>query len=1064
MVKAKRTKRARKKAPDKTARKPSDRLSIATSNASQAGIEFSVAGIGASAGGFEALTHFIQAVPPNPGLAFLIVVHLDPSKQSNLAELLGNHAAVKVVEARNRGVIERDTVYVLPPNRNLTIRDGLIILTQPAPSREPRHPVDVLFRSLAAELGPRAIGIVLSGTGSNGSAGLRAIKAEGGLVMAQEPAGAGFSSMPDNAIATGLVDYVLDPDDMPAKLVEYASHPYVRDVSGQNIANASLDDLGRILAVIKVRDGRDFAHYKRGTLSRRIHRRMGLRQIEGLPQYLEYLRSNDDEVQQLAKDLLINVSGFFRDREPWKLLDRHVIKKLVAERKSGEEIRIWVPGCATGEEAYSLAMLLAERAEAAGKHFDVKIFATDTAADVIETGRTAVYPGSIDSDVSDERLRRFFEPHNDSYQLRKFIRDQVVFAPQNVLADPPFSHLDLISCRNLLIYFDADVQRKVIALFHFALRDNGYLFLGTAENVTGQEELFEPISAKHRIFRRVGPTRYDIEFPTRSGRSRHAPVVETPPPGRIMRNLTDRFRQVLAEQFAPASVLVDGKFRVLYFHGETDSFLSQPSGEPSRDLLTLLRSGLRSKVRQLVQRVFSSGKAAQGTARTLEGNESTPISINVTPMFSGGANEAMVLVSFDKKGSQKIQSVRARRRPDNDTDEELRSVRSELQSTIEELETSNEELKASNEEIISINEELQSTNEELETSKEELQSLNEELNTVNAQLQAKVEELERTTNNLSNLLTSTDIATIFLDRSFRIRWFTPPTTRLLDLMPTDVGRPLAHFAQKFKAGSLIDDAQKVLQTLTSTEDEVEAPDKRWYMRRILPYRTEDHRIEGVVITFTDITRRRAAEERQHILVSELRHRVRNVISTARSLAAESSRATLSEEDQQRFLVAFDTRVNALARVQTLIIEDDIDRINLENLVREELSAHSTEEGEKYAISGPAVALTAQAAQMIALAISELATNAIKYGALGRDGGKVELRWQLLGRAEGRRLQLEWKENGVGKVRPSGRRGMGMDLIEKALPYTLGGNATVVFQDDGLRCVIDVPAQGNISEP
>ena len=822
--------------------------------------DFPIVGIGSSAGGLDALEKLFDAMPGDPGVAFVVIAHLDPTRESHLTELLSRHTKMPVVEVQGEITVESNHVYVIAPDQSLELEGDLLRPSKPSEPRAQRRPVDVFFRSLAENQKERAIGIILSGTGTNGSAGLRFIKSEGGIVIAQDPATAAYAGMPQSAINTGVVDLVLPPHRMAEALVDVVRHPYVRQPEA--VAQPDSDgQLAELLGLLRTQTNLDFQPYRRQTLLRRTHRRMGLHQIEHLSAYLERLRADPQETTALARDLTINVSGFFRDPQAWKILDERVIAPLVRERDANSAIRMWVPGCATGEEAYSLAMLFLTRAQEASKSFDLRIFATDVAHHILPTARAGLYPASIAADIGADRLERFFEIEDDSYVAKRVLREAITFAPQNLLKDPPFSRLDLISCRNLLIYLEPEVQRKVLALFHFSLRDGGHLFLGPAESVSGREGLFQPVSKKWRIYRRIGPTRHDIvDFPL-------IPAVALPagterPEPFSPRAAIDPFQRALLERFAPASVLIDRHFTAHAFHGPTGDYLQQPGGEPTTNLLALARDGLQAPLRSAMQRAIADHEEAVSAGRVKRGGSYQPVRVVVRPVARGRGADGMLVVSFFEREQPEAEVNHALEEvmPGSQLEAELLSAREDLRITIEQMEAANEELKASNEEIRSINEELQSSNEELETSKEELQSLNEELNTTNNQLQAKVEELEVRTNDLNNLLNSTDVATLFLDRALCIRWFTPSMKALLELLPSDIGRPIAHFAQRFSGGDLLEDARKVLERLLPSDTEVVDDLGRWYIRHIVPYRTEDDRISGVVVTFTEITERKHREK------------------------------------------------------------------------------------------------------------------------------------------------------------------------------------------------------------
>jgi two-component system, chemotaxis family, CheB/CheR fusion protein len=828
--------------------------------------EFPIVGIGSSAGGLEALQTLFRALPADSGLAYVIAAHLDPTQKSHLTELLSRYTEMPVVQIEKSLEVKPDHVYVIAPDQELTIREGVIHTDKPTAPRGHRHPVDSFFRSLAEDQRERAIAIILSGTGTNGSQGVRFIKAEGGIALAQDPNTAAFPGMPRNAIATGLIDLVLPPDQMPDALVNLARQPYVREPPDRFIDGTPDDQLQTMLRLVRASTRRDFGGYRKRTLLRRIHRRMGLHRLDGMPAYIERLRDDPGEAKALAADLTINVTGFFRDPDAWQALVDRVIAPLVRDRPSDSTIRVWVPGCSTGEEAYSIAILLLEEAERARKTLDLKVFATDVAEEMLSSARAGVYPASIAPDVLPERLERWFKMQEDTYAIRKALRDTITFAPQNLLQDPPFARMDLISCRNLLIYLEPAFQKQVLALFHFALREGGHLLLGPAETIADHGGLFESVSRKWRIYRRLGPARRNlVNLPLIRVSERPAEAEAEPESGRApSRSSTagELMDRALLERYAPASALIDRQLRVHYLRGPTDDYLRPPSGEPSYNLIGMAREGLQTMLRNAVRKAIDEGQEVTVGGRVRRGGSWHPVQIVVAPLRSTGDADVRLLVSFSERAPATESDPRARLEeatPDGELQAELEAAREELRLTIVQMEAANEDLKASNEEIRSINEELQASNEELETSKEELQSLNEELNTVNAQLQAKVSELEARTDDLNNLLNSTDVATLFLDRSLRVRWFTPRMKSLLELLPTDLGRPVAHFAQRFTGGALLEEARSVLERLLPVDTEVEDDLGRWYIRHIVPYRTAHDRIDGVIVTFTDISERKRAE-------------------------------------------------------------------------------------------------------------------------------------------------------------------------------------------------------------
>ncbi|WP_244598576.1 CheR family methyltransferase [Rhizobium tubonense] len=801
-------------------------------------------------------------MPPDNGCAFVVVLHLDPSRGSELAHVLSAHTGMPVAQVIDGMIIAPDHVYVIAPGSDLNIRDGQLHFAKPSASFG--HPVDVLFRSLARDQGERAIAVVLSGTGSNGTEGLREIRAEGGMSLVQAPETAQFDGMPRSAILAGLADHVLPPEKMPEALIAFIKHGYVMHPAAMDASSSeSPVTLSTVLELLRARGEYDFRGYKHSTLGRRVHRRLGLRNIDTLDGYVEELRANPHELTTLAGDLMISVTEFFRDADAWKALAELVIAPIIEERETGAAIRVWTPACSTGEEAYSIAMLVTELAEAAGKRFELKVFATDAQEENLGKARVGTYPSAAMSALSAERLERFFEKHDSTFQVSKELRDMVVFAPQNLLRDPPFSRLDLVTCRNVLIYLDAESQQRIITLCHFALRPGGHLFLGNAETIGRQEELFETESKKWRIYRKLGTGRHHpIDYLPTLRSTGSQPMDKSTPPPEPNLPAAELARRALLDRFAPASVLIDEKARVLYFHGTTREYLEHPSGEPTRDLLMMARAGLAPALRAAIREAVRENRSVTVDA-LMHDKPGASVTMTVTPLPSAAPGASFLLVSFvpalprsDLIRTPVLDATEDASARERALIEELKATRAELQNTIEHQETTNEELKASNEEATSMNEELQSTNEELETSKEELQSFNEELNTVNSQLRHKIGELESTTNDLNNLLAGSETATLFLDETFRIRWFAPAIKDLFDLAPSDVGRPISAFAQKFFDENLLLDAETVLKNLSAIEVEVPSDNDRWYLRRMLPYRTQDNRIAGVVITFQDITDRK----------------------------------------------------------------------------------------------------------------------------------------------------------------------------------------------------------------
>ena len=843
-------------------------------------LPFTVVGIGSSAGGLEACVEFLEAMSSNSGMAFVLIQHLSPKRESMVAEILQKHTRMPVLQAADGMPVEPDHVYVIRPGFTLTIRNGALHLGDSLLKPGHSRPIDDFFRSLAEEQQERAVGVIMSGMGSNGSSGAQAIKVVGGLTIAQDPDSAKFPSMPRSLIDTNLADFILRPSEMPGMLIRFSNHAYISgNRATELVAHKEAQSINDILAILRTRVGQDFTGYKKPTVVRRIQRRMSLTQQASMTEYAQMLRQTPSEVQNLSDDLMIHVTGFFRDGEVWQALKEKVIRPLVDERCEQSPIRAWVTACASGEEAYTIAMLLIEAAEEADKQFDIKIFATDMAERALNFARAGIFPGGIESEISADRLARFFDKDDGMYRVKKELRELVVFAPQNVLHDPPFSRLDLVTCRNLLIYLDPDMQQKVLALLHFGLREGGTLVLGNSETIGDNDDLFDAVDKKHRIFRRVGPTRHGmVEFPqphamVRPANAEQRELTDMRPATRT--SLMQFTQKLLLERYTPASVVVDRMGRIVYFHGDTASFLDQPRGEPTREVLLLARETLRGPIRVALHRAIENNRTETVKDGIMQMDSAVHrIEVTVEPMDARGLG-AYFLISFKHYPIKLNPVVLGEEADSGELAAELKTVRDELQSTIEELQTSNEELKASNEEVTSINEELQSSNEELETSKEELQSLNEELTTVNTQLTVKMEELERTSSDLDSLLSSTDIAVIFLDTRFRIRRYTPAVKRLFDLIPGDVGRPLGDLAQRFEDIRLAVDAQQVLDSLVPVEAEVRSESGRWYTRRVLPYRTGDNHIEGVVITFLDITERKNAQEE----MTEAKMFAENIVET-----------------------------------------------------------------------------------------------------------------------------------------------------------------------------------------
>ena len=860
--------------------------------ASKRSEDFPVVGIGASAGGLDACTKLLGALPSDNGMAFILIQHLDPTHESMMAELLAHRTSMTVVQATNGMLLERKHLYIIPPGSYLSVSNGALHLSVPEARHGARLPFDFLLRSLAEEYGERAICVILSGTGADGSLGLRAVKETGGLVIAQDPDEAAFDGMPRNAILTGAVDLVLPLASIPGALLKFHRRMALTRVTATpDTRNTSPDWLPEIVDLLRVKTAHDFRLYKEGTLRRRIERRMAMASIEtdDIARYLDVLRGDEKELDRLAADLLINVTSFFRDPAVFDVLSEKIIPDLVHNHSTDQPLRIWIAGCSTGEETYSLAMLFREEITAAKREIKLQIFASDVDADAVAIAREGLYPETIAADVSAARLTRFFSNDDHGYRILPELRATIVFAVQDVLADPPFSRLDLVSCRNLLIYLRPEAQDKVISFFHFALREGGILLLGSAETIGSSKSRFEVISKAERLYRHVGrarPGEPGFLFGAADGARLPVRAPQSQPPSRQIA-LAEGCRRMILERYAPAAVLTNRKLEWLYSLGPTQRYLRVPQGHPSYDLLAMVRPHLRIRLRAAIQQaMLEKTRIVMPGGRTNYEGKLGSFEIAVQPAMIDG--EDLLLVCFIDDPAPGHKRSPATTRPDvkhvAELEQQLEATQTELQAAILSLESSSEEQQAINEEALSANEEYQSTNEELLTSKEELQSMNEELTALNSQLQETLERQRTTASDLQNILYSTDVATIFLDLDLNIRFFTPATKSLFNIIPTDIGRPLADLNSLAADSDLLIDARTVLQTLLPIEREIQARDGLWYVRRILPYRAQNDGVEGVVITFADITERRHAAD---ALESAQREAQQANIAKSRFLAAAS---------------------------------------------------------------------------------------------------------------------------------------------------------------------------------
>ncbi|BAU49339.1 chemotaxis protein CheY [Sulfurifustis variabilis] len=832
-----------------------------------------VVGVGASAGGLDPCRRLLADAPADKNIAFVVVLHLAPSQESHVAAIFKTVTRMAVTQVAGRERIEPNHVYVIAPATSLGIRDGILEVGEPAKPHYKARPIDAFFSALAADQRDRAVGIVLSGTGNDGAAGLKDIRSAGGLCLVQDPGTAEYDGMPRSAVETGAADAVVPAEEMGRILLEYAGapgvRPRVREPAERRTSEERAEGLDAILALLGNRYRVDFRDYKKNTLERRTQRRMGLKQIADWQDYLAYLRAHPEEAEALYSDVLIGVTRFFRDPEEWKFLEQQVVPELLASHDADAPVRIWSAGCATGEEAYSLAMVFLEHIERAGGRLKLQVFASDVSHEALAFARRGLYPAGIEEDVPPERLRRFFRRVGEHFQMDRDLRERVTFAAHNLLADPPFAGVDLVSCRNVLIYLEPHAQERLLDLFHFSLRPHGVLWLGSAETIGGRSASFNEITGKHRMYRSVGrarPERYRVpHWVAERGPIHGLPPEPAGPP--TAPQIARRLEQWVLQRYTSACVVIDRNLRILYFFGPTGEYLTQPVGEARMDLLSWARPGLYAKLRTgLADAVEHGHKVTVTGMRRERDTGSARVDATIEPTTPVPGADGLFVVTFrDVPKPARVRPPAEGGAPAealvHQLEQELQEARQELQTTVAQLVNVNEEHYASHEELLSLNEELQSSNEELETSKEELQSLNEELTTTNRQLEERNTELRTITSDLNNLLVSANVPTLFLDRQLRIRRFTPACTQVMRVVPTDVGRSFEHVKMQVRDDDLLADAGRVLENLAPIEAEVTTDDGRWFFRRVLTYRSDEERVDGVCITFHDITaQKRAAAE------------------------------------------------------------------------------------------------------------------------------------------------------------------------------------------------------------
>ena len=1142
-----------------------------------------VCAIGASAGGVRALQQFFGKIEDDLGLAYVVIMHLSPEHDSILSEILADRTSMPVRQIGDAPTLEANTIYVIAPNCELFI-DGNGI--QSRPFKEPRGrraPIDLFFQSVAAGRGD-GMAVVLSGAGSDGALGVRKVKEAGGVIFVQDPNDAEFAMMPRSAIASGVADFVEPIEKMVGRIAEVAQSKKALARIGEHEAE---EDLRRILSFLHARTGHDFSGYKRATVLRRVTRRMQVTRMTSLGTYAAYLRENPEEAQDLFGDLLISVTAFFRDPGAFEVLSREVLKPLFDTLGGEQKVRVWSVGCATGEEAYSLAILLLEEAERRQISPAIQIFATDLDEGALATAREGRYPKSIVTDVSDERLARFFVDDGAHYRIRKEVRDTVLFAHHSALKDPPFMHIDLITCRNLLIYLERDMQRQLLALFHYALRPRAHMFLGSAESIDTRPELFTPCDREARVYIAKPRADHRAGMLTQLPRDHQAfsPLPRTVPEGREKPPVAlPTIHKLALEETAPPSALVDEDHRVLNLSKNAGRYIRPPEGPLSNFLPDIVSPELRAELRRALHRALDAREPTltlpvsvivDGVARRVVmhvsshvADERSAVQALVVFMDAGPASEVSAAMGDSSPSLEHLRRV----------EEELRTTQERLSASRREHENAIQELRIANEELQSINEEYRSTAEELETSKEELQSINEELSTVNSELTSKLDTIASAHSDLQNLINATEIGTLFLDTKLRIKMLTPAVEQLFSVTDNDIGRPISDFTHKLVYDGLEQDAAKVLRDLAPVEAEVATRTNGWLMMRLRPYRTVDDRIEGVVLSFVDISARRAAEDQlrkseeryrslfetmdegyilgeaigdgdakallireanpaarrllkseltertvtktdvgsragwwnlsqrvleaganeraeiwdsamnlwfevgasrvddnrvailfqditerkrhadeRELMVGELNHRVKNMLAVVQSISRQTLRSTAHPES---FTEAFHKRLEALARAHNILTQDHWRGADLQQLAMTTLQSFSTEAGHKFILEGPPVIISPNATISVTMALHELATNAMKYGALSAETGTISLYWGSDGPAEERMFKFSWNETGGPEVFPPSRKGFGGRLL-KGVARELNGTVDVSYAPEGFGCVFRFPAGGII---
>ncbi|MDJ0450693.1 chemotaxis protein CheB [Methylocystis sp. JR02] len=1016
-----------------------------------------VVGIGASAGGIIALQKFFDALGDDVGAAFVVVVHLDPAHSSELPAILQSHTRMRVLQVNDPAPLAPNIVYVIPPNRRLLV-SGESVATGPFDEpRGQRAPIDLFFRSLAEHHGD-GYAVVLSGGGADGAIGARAIQEKGGIVLVQDPNEAEFPSMPRNALEGGA-DFVLPVADLArtlAGLIRARGHlsVYAHNDEGDE------DFLRRILAHLRSRTGQDFSGYKRATLMRRIARRMQVTHTERMDQYLAYLRDHAEEVHALFNDLLISVTSFFRDPEAYVALARHVIPRLFDHQPRENAVRVWVPACATGEEAYSIAMLLLEEAARREMRPDIQIFATDIDEAALAIAREGRYPAAIAVDVSEERLRRFFAREGDQYRIRREVRDLVVFASHSILKDPPFSHINLISCRNLLIYLDRDLQQQVVSILHYSVLGKGYLFLGTSESADNPPGLFAPVDRDSHIYRAIDRPRDRLPALPRLFTSVRLPELPgVPRPPRTQSAVDSSLHREALEYLAPPSLLVDEGHLIVNLSETCGKFLLLPSGPMTNDAAEIVRPELRLELRAALHRAFESNEPTVSLPIPVRFNGAPKaVVLHVRPVKRDDAPRAALVMFIEGGAAEPVAPAGAeggeQSRVVAQLREELHATRTVLRTTREQYEAATEELRAANEELQSINEEYRSTAEELETSKEELQSINEELQTLNNELKLKLEMVSRAHNDLQNLMAATDVSTMFLDSSLRIERFTPRIAELFNIVQGDEGRPVTDFTHRLEYQDLVADAQRVLADLIPIERTVRTVAGRWFLLRLRPYRTIDDKIEGVVATFVDATEHREAEAaweaRQQGLLKEIADRAECTLEVVRMLASHTLGDGRATPDALKALLS---GLDALLETNRLLVESDWRGAAVDAIARRLLAAHGAEFMKATQLAGPSVLVAPRVAMALALVLQSLSQTAVEHRTEGHNA-QVEVRWQTRTMENGAQLlELKWTERGGAAAPDYAAASAAFSVIEQAVK---GSSARSSCDAGEFHCSIALP--------